>query len=383
MNAILWLPWAIAALALIGLVAAVFRMGRKGPDPLLSDMLRAQSELTGRIAALQETQTRAQQDLAEQFQKQERAVAEKLDTRLADLGKRVGDQLTESREKTQKSIAEVTARLAVIDAAQKNIGALSEQVVSLREVLSNKQARGAFGEMQLNDLVTAILPPSAYDFQAAMTGAQGTPVRPDCLLKLPNPPGPIVIDAKFPLESYRALTDAESDEAARAASKQLTRDLRQHVDKIRDTYIIPGETAESALLFLPSEAIYAELHARHQDVVDYSYRAKVWIVSPTTLWATLHTIRAVLKDVRMREQAAVIQKEVAALTRDMELLDERIEKLAKHHGLMGKDIGEIQTSKQRIMRRGEKIEELQLEDGTAPDTPAPGDIAAFPAERPS
>ncbi|HIC81765.1 MAG TPA: DNA recombination protein RmuC, partial [Kiloniellaceae bacterium] len=228
----------------------------------------------------------------------------------------------------------------------------------------NKQARGAFGEVQLRDLVEAALPPSAYAFQATL----GNGRRPDCLLKLPNPPGPIAIDAKFPLESYEALRAAGSDEAALApARRAFAQDLKRHVQDIAARYILAGETAESALLFLPSEAVYAELHANFRSVVEESYKARVWIVSPTTLMATLHTVRAVLKDVRMREQAGIIQTEVEKMMGDVLRLDKRVNNLESHFEMARRDIHEIRTSSGKILRRGEKIGELELEDdGAAP-----------------
>jgi len=229
-----------------------------------------------------------------------------VDERLQGFSKQVGDRLNDSTTKHQTALADLRERLAVIDKAQQNLTELSTQVVGLQDILANKQARGAFGEIQLRDLVEATLPPSAYAFQATL----GNGRRADCLLQLPNPPGAIAIDSKFPLESYETLRKAGSDEALLVpARRAFAADVRRHVQDIAQRYIIPGETAESALMFLPSEAVYAELHANYREVVEASYKARVWIVSPTTLMATLNTVRAVLKDVRMREQAAIIQTE--------------------------------------------------------------------------
>ncbi|MBL4613831.1 MAG: DNA recombination protein RmuC, partial [Magnetovibrio sp.] len=249
-------------------------------------------------------------------------------------------------------------RLAVIDAAQKNLSELTDQMVGLQDILSNKQARGAFGEIQLNDLVSDILPPSAYTFQATLSNGK----RADCLLRLPNPPGSIVIDSKFPLESYLKMQNADTDEARKTARRAFGTDIMNHVRAIADKYIVPGETAESALMFLPSEAVYAELHASLPEVVEKSYRARVWIVSPTTLMATLNTVRAVLKDAHMREQAGVIRGEVLKLLDDVGRLDKRVSNLQSHFNQAQKDIGEIQTSSGKIARRAERIEDVQLED---------------------
>jgi DNA recombination protein RmuC len=278
----------------------------------------------------------------------------------AHISKTLEDSLNHHTEKTGKSMSDLHERLAVIDAAQKNLTDLSEQVVGLQDILSNKQARGAFGEVQLNDLVSSILPPSAYEFQATLT----TGSRADCLLKLPNPPGSIIVDAKFPLESYRALHDAETEAEKVAASRSFSADIKKHIHAIAEKYIVPGETAESALMFLPSEAVYAELHANFLNVVEDSYRNKVWIVSPTTLMATLNTIRAVLKDASMREQAGLIQAEVMKLLEDVGRMDTRVDKLEKHFGNVLDDIKGIKTSSSKVSKRGERIQDIELGEET-------------------
>lgn len=315
--------------------------------------------LAGRLAQMAESQAAVQARITDQLQAQERQMAKAVEERLENFSKRVGDRLNENATKSQTTLTELRERLAVIDKAQQNLAELSGQMVGLQDILANKQARGAFGEVQLRDLVEAALPPSAYAFQATL----GNGRRPDCLLKLPNPPGSIAIDAKFPLESYEALRAAGSDEAALApARRAFAQDLKRHVQDIAARYILAGETAESALLFLPSEAVYAELHANFRSVVEESYKARVWIVSPTTLMATLHTVRAVLKDVRMREQAGIIQTEVEKMMGDVLRLDKRVNNLESHFEMARRDIHEIRTSSGKILRRGEKIGELELED---------------------
>jgi len=336
-------------------------------------MMRAQSELAGRIAGLAETQNIYQSRIADKLQDQEVKFVKMIEERLADISRRVGDGLQQNTEKTSeallknsektiKTMQDLHERLGKIDIAQQKISMLSEQVVSLQDVLSNKQARGAFGEIQLNDLVTSILPPSAYQFQSVLSNSK----RCDCLLTLPNPPGSIVIDAKFPLESYHALRNAKDDAEKTIAARGFKADIIKHINDISEKYIIAGETAESALMFLPSEAVYAELHASFADVVEKSYRAKVWIVSPTTLMATLNTIRAVLKDANMREQAGVIQKEVGILLDDIARLDKRVSNLGSHFEQASKDIREITISTDKITKRAEKIEEIQVNDGEHP-----------------
>jgi DNA recombination protein RmuC len=275
----------------------------------------------------------------------------------------VNDRLDRSERVTGQVVTDLRERLARIDEAQRKIGDLSTQVVSLQQILTNKQARGAFGEVQLNDLVSNALPPSAYELQCTLSSG----VRADCLLRLPNPPGPIAIDAKFPLESYHLLRAAPAGDAAAlaAAQRAFQAAMRKHIGDIRDKYIVPGETAESALLFLPSEAIYAELHASFGGIVDESYRARVWIVSPTTMMATLNTVRAVLKDVEMREQAGEIQKLVALMMGDTKRLQDRVDNLKRHFAQTEKDLREIDTSTTQITRRGERI--LGVELGEQPD----------------
>ena len=316
-----------------------------------------QGELAGRLTQLSETQVTNQNRLVDLMQSQERAVSKKLEERLADLGQRFGEGMEKSRVSQQTSLGELKERLVRIDAAQKNIEELSSQVVGLQDILSNKQERGAFVEVQLADLVKSIMPPNFYSFQAPLSGGR----RVDCLLKLPYPPGPIAIDAKFPLESYRLLVDAGSDRDKNQARKLLATDVLKHVSDISEKYIIPGETAESALLFLPSEAVYAELHANLPDVIERSWKSKVWVVSPTTLMATLNTIRAVLKDSQMREQAHVIQREIMILLQDIGRLDGRVGKLENHFRQAEDDLRQIRVSTEKITKRGNKIEEIELQ----------------------
>ena len=289
-------------------------------------LVAAQAELSGRLSQIAEADAASQKALSERLQNQEIAITKTLEARLADVTKKVGDSLQQSSVKSSETMTKLQERLAVIDVAQKNITGLSEQVVQLQDVLSNRHARGAFGEVQLQDLVQSALPPSAYSFQQTLSNGK----RADCLLMLPNPPGAIVVDAKFPLESYHALRNAKDDTARTQHSRAFAADVLKHVRDIADRYIVPGETAESALMFLPSEAVYAELYANHPTTVEKSHRAKVWIVSPTTLMATLNTIRAVLKDASMQEQAGVIQTEVRKMLIDVERIDERVGNLKKH-----------------------------------------------------
>lgn len=353
---------ALVAVVAVAVWAVVGRKGTSNGDVLLQQMVTNQAAND----ALVQQMAKSQGELAGRLQTMSAAQAQishNMEQRLDTVSKRLGDGLSEHSKSTSDVIKQVHERLAVIDTAQQNLTNLSDQVVGLQNILSNKQARGAFGEIQLHDLVVDVLPPSAYEFQATLSNGK----RADCLLKLPNPPGSIVIDSKFPLEGYQALRKAEDDDARKVALREFGTAVLNHVRAISEKYILPGETAESALMFLPSEAVYAELHASLPDVVEKSYRARVWIVSPTTLMATLNTVRAVLKDAHMREQAGVIQAEVLNLLDDVGRLDERVGKLQTHFGQAQKDIGDIQISSGKITRRAGRIEDIQLQNDTPAD----------------
>ena len=340
------MPLILSALALLGVLAILALQFR--PKDVVRPDARIDA-LSGQLQQLAVHQSGSQ---------------EAMDRRLTELGNRVADRLQLSASEAGKSLAELKERLAVIDAAQKNISELSTQMVGLQDILSNKQLRGAFGEVQLADLVRDVIPAANYEFQATLPSGK----RVDCLLKLPNPPGSIAIDAKFPLESYSALRAVAAGDAPALllAQRAFQQAIRKHIGDIRDKYIVPGETAESALMFLPSEAVYAELHANFTGLVEESYRARVWIVSPTTMMATLNTVRAVLKDVRMREQAGEIQKMVGLLLEDVRRLGERVDKLKSHFAATEKDLRDVDVSADRITKRGQRILDVDLgEEPTA------------------
>ena len=353
------------AILVAGGALAFLAFGRRGTG---SDA----GQLTGRLEQLAAQQAAAQNALSERLQAQERALAAKLDERLGSLQDRVGQSLQSNAEQAGQALTDLRERLAVIDAAQKNIAELSSQVVDLQNVLSNKQARGAFGEVQLQDIVQSSLPAQSFEFQAQLGGK-----RVDCLLRLPNPPGAIAIDAKFPLESYRALREARDEAATILARREFSIAIRLHVKAIAEKYIVPGETADSALMFLPSEAVYAELHASFPELVDGAGRARVWIVSPTTLMATLTTIRAVLKDVRMREQAHVIQKKVGELDQDVNRLVDRVDKLQTHYRQAGEDLRLIAVSTDKIQQKAAAIKDVELgaSDGNITEIPEQTNVA--------
>jgi DNA recombination protein RmuC len=349
--------------ALAALVLVLFVLMRRGDGApaemrhLTERLAESQAALAGRMAQMAEQAAAAQAATAERLADQERQIALAVEQRLGRLTQAMGATLDRNAQHAAATLGDLQARLAVIDAAQTKITELSSQVVKLQDILSNKQARGAFGEVQLEALVSGILPPSAYAFQAPV----GEGRRVDCLLQLPNPPGAIAIDAKFPLESWHALRAAADDAERAVAGRAFAQAILFHVRAIAEKYIVPGETAESALMFLPAEAVYAELHANFPEVVEKSYLSRVWIVSPTTLMATLNTVRAVLKDVRMREQAGLVQQEVRLLLEDVGRLDDRVAKLQRHFDQTGEDVRQIRISADKVTKRGERIDELELE----------------------
>ncbi len=323
---------------------------------LQGEAARGQAELAARLGQLSETMAASQERLGERFQAQERALTKQMTDSLADLSRRFGESLHKQTTDQEKTMGDLKERLGAIGVAQDKIQRLSEQVVSLQDVLTNKQARGAFGEVQLEDLVRSALPPNAYKFQASLSNSK----RADCLLDIPNPPGPIVVDAKFPLEGYHAIRAAEGEEARSQARKIFARDVNKHITDIAGRYILPGETADSAMMFVPSEAVYAELHAELPAVISQSHQARVYIVSPTTLMAVLNTVRAVLKDAQMQEQAHVLQKEIVLLGEDVGRLDDRVAKLQRHFGQAENDIRDIRISTEKVTKRASKIDDLEF-----------------------
>ena len=358
-------PVILSCIALVLLLAAIvlIRAGeaqarRQAEQRDEAERLRDLAAVTTRLADGQQAMAARLDGLAAQAARDREEVTRTLQERLDGVSRRLGDSLQRSSDKTSRSLSDLQTRLALIDQAQKNITELSSQVVGLQDILDNKQARGAFGEVQLHDLVSAILPPSAYRFQVTLSNKR----RVDCLIDLPAPPGPICIDAKFPLEGWHALRRAENEAERRRAAAEFRQAIRKHVNDIAERYLLPGETADSALMFVPAEAVYAELHAGFPEIVQASYRAKVWIVSPTTLMATLNTVRAVLKDARMREQADVIQREMAHLIDDVGRLDKRVENLKRHFLQAEQDIKEIDISTGKIVRTADRIEQVQFAD---------------------
>ena len=337
----------------------------------MHQLMQSQQALVGKIDSVSQQQVTSSQALADTVHQSHQQLTKELNDRLHSVEASMGENLTDSAKATAQSLGELSQRLETIDKAQRNITDLSDQVVSLQHVLDDKHARGAFGEVQLNDIVVDALPPSAYDFQVVLSNAR----RADCVIKLPNPPGPIVIDAKFPLTAYMSMLDADDADQRRRFAKQLGVDTKKHIKDIAERYIIPGETSDSALMFIPSEAVYAEIHAHHPEVVELSHRLKVYLVSPTTMMATLTTVRAVLRDVRMREQASLIQVEIGVMLKDVDRLMDRVRKLETHFDQADRDIKDIRISANKISSRGTKIEELELDEPA--DVPSLGVAETF------
>ncbi len=330
----------------------LYQMGALGQR--VQSLSDGQQQLSGGLHHVSEAQAAAQAKLLQL-----------MEARLAEVSRGMTDTLHGTSTRTARSLGELQQRLETIDKAQANIEKLSGDVLGLQDILSNKQTRGAFGEIQLNDIVIKALPADAFTMQATLSNGK----RADCLIHLPNPPGPIVIDSKFPLEAYEALRRADSQAATIEAQRMMRIAVRSHIKAISERYIIEGETADGALMFLPSEAVYAELHANFPEIVRDGFAAKVWIVSPTTCMATLHTMRAVLKDARMREQAGAIRRELALLYSDVDRLGTRVESLDRHFGQAAKDIEDIKVSSDKAGRRARRLDNFDFEE-LAPDADA-------------
>ena len=349
----------VVTLILILLIAAVRAAGRSAQavEPLAHQL----GALGQRVQALGEGQERLSGGLHHVSEAQAQSqikMLQMMEQRLADVQQHMNENLHGSARRTAKSLGELQERLTAIDKAQDNITKLSGDVLSLQDILSNKQTRGAFGEIQLNDIVYKALPKDSYSMQATLSNGK----RADCLIHLPNPPGPIAIDSKFPLEAYEALRRADSPERIQRAAQLLRQSLRKHTKDISERYIIDGETADGALMFLPSEAVYAELHANFPELVRDGFAARVWIVSPTTCMATLNTMRAILKDARMREQAGAIRTELGKLFADVERLGTRVENLDRHFNQASKDIADIKISADKAGRRAKRLDNFDFEE---------------------
>lgn len=355
-----------AAFALVLVILLIMVVKRAGQSTQMAQIVASQmGGVTQRVQMLSDGQQQLFGGLTSVTEAQAQSQANMLklmEQRLQNVTEMMNRNLTTSAKTTAASLGELQQRLKTIDKAQENITKLSGDVLSLQDILSNKQTRGAFGEIQLHDIVSKALPSDSYSLQHTLSNGK----RADCLIHLPNPPGPIVIDSKFPLEAYEALRRAKSDYELNDAARLMRTAVRTHIKAISEKYIIEGETADGALMFLPSEAVYAELHANFSELVREGFNARVWIVSPTTCMATLNTMRAILKDARMREQAGAIRKELALLYTDVDRLGTRVENLDRHFGMAAKDIAEIKISADKAGRRAQRLDNFDFEE-LAPD----------------
>lgn len=286
-----------------------------------------------------------------------------MEGRLSEVQKQIFDSLSGSASNTAKSLGALQERLIAIDKAQSNLEKLSGNVLGLQDILSNKQTRGVFGEIQLKDIVSKALPPNSYAFQVLLKNGR----RVDCMIYLPYPPGPIAIDSKFPLDAYENLGKFENEIEKNKAIQIFKKSIRFHINSISEKYIVEGETADGAIMFLPSEAIYAELHANFSDIIHEGFSKRVWIVSPTTCMATLNTIRGILKDATLKENSSKIRENLNLLFKDVSRLGNRIDNLDKHFNLASKDLEEVKVSAQKVTNRADKFEALDFgEIGNSP-----------------
>lgn len=325
-------------------------------DDKVAEMNRLQAEMTGRMQTMAEIFGSRQADLA-------RAISDRMD----GLRAQMGQGIEAAGQRTGESLQKLHERLAVIDNAQKNLTELTSEVVTLRDVLSNKQARGAYGQGRMEAIVRDGLPASAYDFQVTLSNR----TRPDCVISLPGDTRKLVIDAKFPLEGFTAYRSADSDEARRHAGARVRADMNQHIKDIAEKYVAAEETQDMALMFVPSEAIHADLHEHFEDLVQRAHRARVVVVSPSLLALAIQVMQSLVRDARMRDEARVIQSEVAKLLDDVRRLGDRVERLDTHFRQASDDVAQIRTSSDKIVKRGERIEALEFEEPAATPAPAP------------
>ncbi|MAS98705.1 MAG: DNA recombination protein RmuC [Kiritimatiellaceae bacterium] len=327
-------------------------------------MERVEQIMRGLEKELREDVDKVRQRVDESLERSGRQLGERFkdlvetnERRLGEISGRVEERLDKGFEKTTSVFSEVQKRLALIDKAQEEMAALSGNVVSLKEILADKRSRGAFGEVQLSGLITNVMPPNTFAEQYTFPSG----VRADCVLFLPEPTGKLCIDSKFPLESYQRLSNPDISEPERKqAEQQFRQDIKKHIKDIAEKYIISGETADGAVMFIPAEAVFAEIHARFPDLVETAQQVRVWLTSPTTMMAVLTTSRAVLKDAATRKQVHIIQDHLVALSKDFERFQSRMGNLAKHIDQANRDVEEVHTSARKISSRFEKIEKVEL-----------------------
>lgn len=327
-------------------------------DDKMEELTRLNAELTGRLRSMADVMTSRQTDLA-------RIMADRLDA----VGARVGQGLEQGARSTADHLAKLGERLAVIDRAQEGLTGLTKEMLGLKEILANKQTRGAFGQGRMEAIVRDNLSADAFAFQHMLSNRN----RPDCVIRLPGDDRLMVVDAKFPLEAFTAFRAAESESARKEASARLRNDVGKHIRDIAERYFVPGETQDLALLFVPAESIYADLHEHFDDLVQKAHRARVMVVSPSLLMLAIQVMQSIVRDQRMREQAHLIQTEVRHLLTDVARLRERVGKLDGHFRQAQEDVAQIATSSDKIAKRGERIDQLEFSE---PQAAAPVAAAA-------
>lgn len=330
----------------------------KQAEERVADILKSQAEMQGRLSTI-----------AEVFGSRQNEMNESIGNRLDQMTSRIGNSMSEQQKATHENLSKLQERLAVIDKAQDNISQLAGNVVELQSILSNKQTRGAFGQSRMETIIADGLPMGAYDFQPTLTNGN----RPDCIVKMPNDAPDLVIDAKFPLESWNAIRSAEDSAASDHHARQFRNDMDVHIKAIAGKYLIAGETQDTAFMFVPSESIFADIHEHHEAIVQKAHKARIVIVSPSLLMLSIQVIQALLKDARMREQAHLIQTEVLRLMEDLGRLDDRVRKLQTHFGQANKDIDDILISTDKLTKRGNKIEALEFDTSKQPSDENPPD----------
>lgn len=405
-----WLPAVLTLLAVTLVLIAIFAVSsrRRGRDTQARQAFDTQfAEIKGRLSVMAEMTAQRQADqtrgLDDKLEHVERQLAQTLDSfgrRVADgltethrqttdttarlneridalsrhlaqnldsLTERLGDNLTEAGRRTSDTLSNLNERLALIDDARQSLATLSTEVVSLQSVLSNKQARGAFGQVRMETIIRDALPAGVYEFQATLSNGK----RPDCLVRLPNTPAGLVIDSKFPLEGFEALRVARTTEETKAAHHAVREAVGRHIDEIAEKYLIAGETQDTALMFVPSESIFGDLHERFSDLVQKAHRARIVIVAPNILMLAVQTMQAVIKDVKMRDQAGVIQREVGLLLGDVGRLAERVTELERHFGLSAKALEKLSASAEKISKRGQRLGSLEFDEDGEKAPPPP------------
>lgn len=373
----------LAAAAVLALCLALViwgALGRRRGNALAAAEL---AEIKGRLTAMSEMSVRRETEqsrvldmrvdeitgrLTERVDALSRRMSESLDT----VSSRLGDNLAEAGRRTTESLSNLNERLAVIAEARQSLASLSSEVTSLTGVLADKQARGAFGQIRMETIIRDALPAGTYEFQPTLSNGK----RPDCVIRLPNTPAPLVIDSKFPLEGFEALRTARAPDEAKTARDMIRASVGKHVDDIAGKYLLPGETQDTALMFVPSESVYGDLHEHFPDLVQRAHRARVVIVAPNVLMLAVQTVQAVIKDAKMRDQAGLIQREVGLLLGDVARLVERVGELERHFGLSAKALEKVSTSASRISGRGERLTALDLEDESGASSAPAGELTA-------